>query len=98
METVKVSIREFKDKLIQVGKENGLPENVIEKINKVYDYQVDKFRKNLPYKANEIMESYITHSYINIKVFLINVLMENTKETDPWSNPLKEVIDIYRVA
>lgn len=98
MEPVKVTIGEFTEKLIEVGRENGLPESVIEKLNRVYDIQVDNFTKNLPYKANEIMESYITQSYINIKVFLINVLMENTKESDPWFKPLEEVINVYRVA
>lgn len=98
MEPVKVTIREFKIKLIEVGKENGLPESIIEKINQVYDYHISKFTENLPYKANEIMASYVTQNYINIKVFLMNVLMENTKDTDPWAEPLREVIEIYRVA
>lgn len=98
MEPVKVTIQEFREKLIEVGKENGLPETIIEKLNTVYDIQVNNFTKNIPYKANEIMESYITQSYINIKVFLINVLIENTKETDPWFKPLEEVINVYRVA
>lgn len=97
METVNVNIHQFKDKLIETGKKNGLPENIIKKLNDVYDEKIKLFTKNLPYKANEIMKDFITYSSINIKVDLINILNENSKDTDPWCDALIEVINKYRV-
>ena len=98
MAVQQVTIEEFKDKFIKTGIENGLPDNIVNKLENIYDYYYHKYVNSLPYKANEILQQYITNSVISIKVSLINTLKDNSSDNDSWIAPMSEVIENYRVA
>lgn len=98
MATKKVTIQEFKDIFIQTCINNGVSDKIIKEIENIYEVKSALFIRNLPYKANEIMESYIKTAYIDIKVGLINVIVTNSEDTDPWVLPIQEVINTYLVA